>query len=189
MHEHAQTDRPILYTAIFGDKDALIDDHGGVEGWRKICFTDNPALLSDRVEVVIVPPISADPVRCARYYKLLPHLHLPNAPLSVWIDGSIRIVADDFTDLVDGWLADAPVATVRHPQRTCVYEEGRQVIRLGKDDPHLVRRQLKEYRSMDVPRDLGLHVTAIMCRRHMADDVRRLSEEWWDLLVHFSRRD
>jgi hypothetical protein len=28
-----------------------------------------------------------------------------------------------------------------------------------------------------------------MCRRHDLDEVRALSEQWWDLVVRFSRRD
>jgi hypothetical protein len=181
--------QPILYTAIFGNKDELIEDHRGVDDWRIICFTDNANLRADRTEVVRVPRICKDPVRCARYYKLLPHEHLPSAPYSVWIDGNVRITSDHFAAQVDDWLGHAPMAVLDHPRRDCVYREAERVIELGKDHPGVVRQQIKAYRAMGVPEHLGLHTNSVVCRRHDDPEVQRLCNAWWDILVDYSRRD
>jgi hypothetical protein len=182
-------DIPIIYTAIFGGKDQFFDSHDGIDGWRHICFTDNPDLRSDQAEVIFAPGISKDPRRSARFFKILPHVHLPPAKFSVWIDGSIQIGCDQLDKLVEDWFVSGDVASLTHPSRSCVYDEASAVIDLYLDQPRLVRRQMEVYRDLGLPEHHGLHQTQIVARRHDLREVKLLGEIWWNMVVKYSRRD
>ena len=153
-----------------------------------VCLTDNKEMESTAFEIRRHPRISSDPTRCARYFKMLPHLFFLNYNYSVWIDGS-AVVKNDIRQLVEKYLNRSDMALFAHPERDCIYDEGRVVVELEKDAAELVDQQLERYRNDGYPRHNGLVETAVILRRHLSPEVVRVDEEWWNELLYGSRRD
>ncbi len=179
----------VVYTAITGHYDTLKEPPAELQkGVDFVAFLDyEPAATSWQVR----PACSefADPCRNAKFHKMLPHLCFPEAEYSVWIDGSIQI---DFrfpvAQLIEEYLKDYDFVTLKHPCRQCIYEEAAECIRLGKDDPPVIQRQMAAYRHEGFPANLGLAETGVILRRHTAK-IRRFNEAWHDEIKKYSRRD
>lgn len=174
-----------LYTAITAGCDILRSPGPVPAGWKAVCFTDAPVHHPDW-EVRLLAPAS-DPVRAARRIKLLAHEALPDAEVSLWMDGNFA-VACDLDALVDRYLDDADLALHRHPQRDCAYEEGIACIRLGKADPEAIVRQLLRYARAGYPEHAGLPATGVVLRRH-TKPVARFEQAWWDEVARGAARD
>lgn len=173
-----------MYTAIIGGRDHLFDPTVLTPGCRYVCFTDEP-LRSEVWEIVRVPS-SEDPRRASRYYKMLPH-RLFDAEYSLWVDGSFRLDVD-VRRLIKRYLAQADIATFKHPERACLYEEAEAVLQFGLDDPEIVREQMRRYRAAGHPEQAGLSYCGVLLRRHTRT-VRRLNEAWWREIQVGSIRD
>jgi hypothetical protein len=174
-----------VYTAITGGRDRLRGISPRAAGWHYVCFTAGSGHPDWDVRPAVAE--SADPVRNARAHKLRPDLHLPDAEISLWLDGNFE-VACDLDELVDRYLADADIAFHRHPQRDCVYEEALACIERGKDDAEVVARQVLGYAAQGVPAHAGLPATGVVLRRHTRR-IARFNERWEGEVQRGSRRD
>jgi hypothetical protein len=182
-----------VYTAIFGD---IPDPLHPPRGYRTdpevryVCFTDR-ADRFDRSEPWEIRPAvwtHPDPRRMARYHKVLSHLVLPEADFSLWLDGNIRLMIDPWTIIDRHLVGGHEIATFRHPDRNCVYEELEACIRLEKDGVERMRRQVDGYRAEGYPPRLGLAETRVVARRH-SNRVREFNRAWWSELDAGSVRD
>ena len=104
----------------------------------------------------------------------------------LWVDGNMRIRCnlDEFcTRFPDALFAVAP-----HPDRDCIYEEAKAIVRYGKDKMRNMEQQIALYREDGYPEHAGLCETNIMLRRHNPL-VNMLMEMWADWLRRYSHRD
>ena len=87
----------VIYTAIIGGYDTLVEPDYKPEGWDFVCFTDRD-LESDTWDIRKTLPLYTDNTRTARKHKLLPHRLFPDYEYSFWLDGNIK-VRDDVNEL------------------------------------------------------------------------------------------
>lgn len=146
-------------------------------------------LRSNTFEIRHHPRIHIDPVRCARFFKLLPHLFFPNYEYSIWVDASILIRAKNLRQLVEKHLNSNDMALFNHSERDCIYEEGMECIDSGNDASSTINIQLNHYRQEGYPEHNGLVSTGVILRRHSNSGVVRIDTDWWNEVVKFSRRD
>jgi len=199
----------VIYTAIFGGKDELIEPKFTLKGCDFVCFTDQD-FISDVWLVRKVEPEFEDPVRNARMYKVLPHKYLLEYEISIWIDGNL-LLRGDVNELIKKYLKDYNLAIFDHNQhkkrwkklfwvkntedcRDCLYEEAKYLLRIGKDgkykdDPDLMTEQIERYKKEGYPEHNGLAVTMMLIRRHNETDVMQTMEDWWEEIENGSRRD
>ena len=187
--------RIVVYTAIFGGYDELVDDQFQMDGVDYICFTDGD-IESKTWEVVNCTPIYNDPNRNAKKYKVLPHRYLNDYDYSVWIDGNILVV-DDIRDLVKNhkYQVFDHNQTLLDP-RDCIYKEYDAIMRLGKqnggnykDNPALMYNQVKRYLDEGYPHNNRLATNPIIFRHHHDSQVIKVMEDWWTEIKYGSRRD
>jgi hypothetical protein len=187
----------VIYTAIFGGKDELLEPAFLPEGCDFVCFTDSE--LSSRAwQIRREIGFSDDPVRNAKMYKILPHKFLPEYEYSIWIDGNI-LLRGDCNALISKYLSNSNIAFFDHAQtkldpRSSVYEEAASLLAMAdkgkaKDDPELIKRQIERYRTDGYPGDNGLIVGMEIVRRHNSLDVIQAMEAWWSEIQSQSRRD
>lgn len=174
-----------VYTAITAGRDEPRAIARPAAGWSHVCFTDGAGHPDWDTRPAL--DTFADPVRNARAHKLRPDLHLPDAEISLWLDGNFE-AACDLDELVDRYLADADIALHRHPQRDCVYAEALACIERGKDDAEVIARQVLRYAVQGVPAHAGLPATGVVLRRHTRK-MARFNECWERELEQGSRRD
>jgi hypothetical protein len=180
----------VIYTAIAGDIDKLIQHRYKSPMFDYVCFSDRPIKESGIWEIRQMQGSLLDLVRKAKYYKLFPHILFPNHLYSIWVDGNIDVLDDSLEkrvrELIDN---DVTMAANKHPQRVCAYEEANACIEMKKDDPEVILRQVNFMRSNGLPRDLGLYALMIIFRKHHDDEVVQFMKQWWWMIKKFSRRD
>lgn len=188
----------VIYTAIIGGYDTLVEPDYNPEGWDFVCFTDRD-LKSDTWEIRKTLPLYTDNTRTARKHKLLAHRLFPEYEYSLWLDGNIKVRGDVNELLVH--LDDCNYATYDHSQnqldpRNCVYDEANTILQFGiknngsyKDNPLLIKGQMERYISEGYPVNNGLVVQMEVLRRHNEKDVVDSMEYQWNELKYNSKRE
>jgi O-antigen biosynthesis protein len=180
--------RTVVYTAITGRWDDLRAPLTADSEIDYIVFADEhlPEAPAPWLRLPIRPPYKNDRV-AARFYKLKPHVHLPEYEISLWVDGAfqLRQATQELLDL----LGDAPVAAFRHPERNCAYAECEAVVKLGLETKSNVDNAVRKLSRDGFPAGLGLYETGLLFRRHRDPHVIAAMEEWWNLVSDGCSRD
>lgn len=185
-----KTSRHVVYTVSTGSflvsEDAFPGDWSGFD---KICFTDNPDLKSDTWQVILMDSSGLDPQRESRRPKILPHLYLSEYEYSLYVDSSLQFLTSP-ENIFSLYAHDSrPSMQAFAHQRNCVYEEAEAVIRFGFDQEKRVREQIDYYEANGFPRNNGLLTGTMLLRRHNDPELIRVSQEWFEHVLRFSRRD
>jgi len=112
-----------IYTVITNDYDNLAPIDAPCDC---ILFTDNPEMKVQGWEtrVTDIPQ---------REVKLFPFLLLKNYSSCIYMDGNLTMNAGTY-EAIDKLLSEHDFINTKHPDRNCVYEEIKQVVKLKKDD-------------------------------------------------------
>lgn len=172
----------VIYTAIFGGRDAINDSHVRTEGWDYVLFTDNPELRSDFWDVRVVQSEHDDPARAHKPYKLLPHIHLPEYKKSIWVDANLQL-----NSLSDFDCLRCDVAMFEHPYRDCIYEEAEFCSYLNLDNEETINRHVDFLRDCGYPRNNGLNCGGFIYRDHKK--CVKVYNMCFALTKAFSKRD
>jgi len=167
----------VVYTAIFGDYDVLIDPEVVESSVDYVCFTDDETLTSEVWEIRNVTPMT-DLALSNRRIKILAHEYLEEYDISVYIDGNIQIL-ERVEPIVEDYLSTTDFALYKHPERTSVFEEAEVCIEINKAEEDLIRDQMKHYHDAGFPDDRDLSENRILFRRHQKPEVRELMWSWW----------
>ena len=138
----------VIYTAIFGGYDDIVEPIFKPDGWDFVCFTDSD-LKSDNWEIRKVTPYYSDSTRNARKYKVLPHRWFSDYKYSCWVDGNAQ-VRNDVNDLMT-FIQDCNLATYDHAQchldpRNCLYEEAKTILYFGHANTNKCRQNNELYK-------------------------------------------
>lgn len=178
----------VIYTALFGGYDLLIEPPKKFLNSDFICFTDDPNLVSDIWDIRIVDNVS-DPVKANREIKFLPHKFIPEEySYSIYIDSNIKIINDPY-DLAIASLENGKICIPEHFERNCIYEELDECLSLGKinnDEFEILNETLKKD---GYPRAYGLGENNIIIREHHDPEVIFLMQKWWDFFLNGPKRD
>jgi len=140
------------------------------------------------VQPVVTEP-GTDPTRGSRERKALAHAALPDAEVSLWVDGCFVIRPDlPLGAWVTDYLGDHDLATFEHALHRCTYEHADYVIKAGLDNALTVAGQMQRYRGAGFPEKAGMVQTNVVLRRHTAA-VQKFNEAWWRQIQAGSRRD
>lgn len=176
-----------IYTVITGDKDILNDDIN-VVGAKAVCFTDNPKLTSKVWDIRILPEkMFQDIRRDSRIPKMLPHIYLPDAEYSLYLDGNI-ICKVPIQRLIDEWLRDADIAVFKHSTRNCLYDEAEECARLELDKKEIIACHYGRYLIEGFPKQKGLYQCGVILRKH-TPKIKRLNEAWFAQYCTGCKRD
>ncbi|MCK4539875.1 DUF616 domain-containing protein [Candidatus Parcubacteria bacterium] len=207
----------IIYTAIFGGKDNLIEPKVVPENCDFICFTDLNINSKTWKVVKVEPSVKGDFVRSARKYKILAHRYLSEYKYSIWVDGNL-LIRGDVVELINKYLKDANIAVFDHANyksnlgynklqnflnifrrkyelvRYCAYEEAKKLIEMNKngiykDDSNVIKSQMDRYRVEKYPKNNSVIQSSVLVRRHNSSDVIKTMEDWWKEIKEYSRRD
>ena len=156
----------VVYTALFGDYDFLIDPRMAYDGCDFICFTDRDTLQTNK----IWKPIKTNkrfpsPVVANRHFKWLPHRYFQNYEFSLYLDSNIILYTDPIK-LAEKYLSLADIAMPKHPFRNCLYDEMISCIFCNKLTLKQVFKQAVTYKRMGYPINNGLYEQGIILRKH-----------------------
>lgn len=174
----------ICYTCITGDYDNLRDPLVITEGWKYVCFTNNPKITSNIYEIIRIDS-NLHPVKLARKYKILaPGI---KEDIFIWHDANMQVNCDlnEFSKR----LGNSDLMLALHPERNCLYKEALRCIELKKDNKEILSKQIIRYHGLKMPYNYRLYATGVMVRRKFDQRTIKLYTDWWDEVEKHSRRD
>lgn len=153
-----------------------------------ILFSDKPNKINGWTNILI-KPFHSDHRRSAKFCKILPHKILSAFDASIWIDGNFKL-HPALNKLFQQFLTVEDVLYLfRHRKRVCVYAEGIECLRWGKDKPEVINRQLSEYKRLGHPEDWGLFMGGFLMRKHNSKACEMIMQDWWNNIQFYSVRD
>lgn len=180
-----------VYTYLIGSYDGLLPQPVAADSAVDfICFTDDPSLSSDEWEIVLVERrFPSDPVRSARYLKIVGDERLDQYEATLCIDASV-LLRQRPEDIVAAWLGDDDaMAIAHHSYRRQTLDEFDEVVRLNYDDRERVHEQLIAY-SLFHPAALeGRPLWTGMIARRRTPAVAAAMKLWYEHVLRYSRRD
>jgi hypothetical protein len=136
--------------------------------------------------VVHEPRPGIHPNRAAKRPKCLPWEYT-DAPLSIWVDASFRVINSEFARTVVRY-AD-PIAQFIHPWRDCLFDEADASAGLAKYAPAVeVTTQRDMYRAWGHPEHWGLWATGVIARQHTSE-VQSFGHVWLRELYDWTFQD
>ncbi len=184
----------ICYTIITGKYDSLIEPKVKTPNWRYICFTDNEQLLkSNTWEILPIPQeimndSALSGVKKQRVLKINPYKYLKGMDLStsVYVDANLEINCnlDDLVKQYEG----SDITVPHHPQRNCIYEEAKVIVRSKRDTQDNISKQVKFLEEEKFPKNFHLSETNVLVRKD-TPKVREMMNLWEDTLRKYSHRD
>lgn len=193
----AKTPKTVVYTVIMGGYDVLLPTPG-MPNIDFVAFCDVPLHSSYWDVQIIRPEFPEDLARSSRLHKILPHRFLPDYDISIYIDGNI-LVKGELQSLMEKGLKDHSMAAFDHSYtqdpKSCIYQEFEAVKSFATDrqknldDPVILEKHFQFLLSEKYPKEHGLNNGGVLLRRHHDPQVVKAMELWWDMVVHYSRRD
>ncbi len=181
----------VIYTCITGGYDDLKQPKTIYDDYDYICFSNS--IFSSQVGVWSIKPIFYDAVdntRIARYVKHNPHVVIPEYKYSIWIDSNVQIVDNYLKDRVELMISEQSLmATIQHPNKNCIYEDAREVLKLAREHFFPIYNEVKFLLSESYPPNNGLFETNILFRKHNNLTIVDFSELWWGMICKYSNRD
>ncbi len=186
-----EKNKKVIYTCITGSYDYLIDPTYVTEGFDYVCFTDNVNFKSNIWEIRSLPKETDElsQVKKQRYVKIMPHKHLSEYDLSIWVDGNVSIKGNLDKLLENTLKDDISIYVPEHPSRRCIYKEQSVVISMRKDTKENIAPQIERYKKECFPADFGLLQSNILIRKHNENDCIKLMEKWFEEVKNHSHRD
>ena len=180
--------KTVIYTAIMGDMDELIDPKFIQDSVDYICFTDSDALKSDVWKIYKINFKHITPRRTAKIFKIIPSYIFENYLYSIWMDGCCEIIGtcDTMIALVQG---NYSMCCFAHPSNNCIYHEADTCIMFNKDNPNIINNQIKYYKEQGYPEKNGLIMGTVLARRHHDKQLTVVMEHWMEEIENRSVRD
>lgn len=165
--------KPVLPQQDIDAEWILVTDDGnipdGTLGWK----------------VIHEPHPGADPMRAAKAPKVQPWKYT-DAPASIWIDGSYRVLSPRFA--IEVLALASPIAVFGHQDRDCIYQEAPVSLPIPKYAGEPITEQAEHYRAMGHPEHWGMWTTSAIARHH-TPQVVRLGQDWADEIAEWSTQD
>lgn len=177
-----------VYTCITGNYDNLIEIKKLEKNVDYICFTNNKYLTSKTWNIKLVNE-NMDNLTLARKVKILSYKYLAEYDISIWIDGAINIektINQFIKEKCDFNKFD--MIAFKHQSRDCIYDEINECVRLNKETIENATRLEKFLQTNNYPRHNGLIESTVLVRKNITS-VNKLMDEWFDMLIKYSRRD
>lgn len=179
-------DRLVVYTALFGDYDDLIDPPERFEGCDFVCFTDQKHLKSDIWEIRLVEECDLPSNMMNRRYKILPHLFISEYDNSLYVDTNIAILRNPKV-LSDEYMGEFDFVAPKHFARDRIYDEAYVLIRTGRVNIKKLYMQTYKYLKSGYRCQNSMAENNILFRAH--NKLTVLSEYWWDVFYSGVSRD
>lgn len=184
----SKTDKIVVYTAITGKLDKLRDPLYIDDSFRYICYTDQEDITSDIWEIRNITIEKNDYNRTAKKYKVFPNLYFSDYEWSIWIDGQLQITGD-LRELIEKYITSSNMLCFLHPTRATIHDEAKVCQTLHFDDERVIEKQINFIEKSGFQDDNELIAGGFLVRKHNENDVIKLMNDWWDMIVNGSKRD
>jgi hypothetical protein len=180
----------VVYTAVFGNYDAIRAPRARIGGVDYVSFADDPRLVGEGWNAGPLPAAlqGLSPASRNRWLKMHPHLLFPEHDISLYVDGNIEVIGD-VAELARTAVRAGPLSMYDHPFRSCLYDEALACAWVGLDWLDAIARHVERYARDGFPRQAGLFEANVIIRRHHDPVVIRAMERWWREWTDGIKRD
>lgn len=186
----------IIYTALFAHQNTPLIEVGKFypfnhdkKGVKYIAFTNRKDLTSDFWDVKYVDLKQSSPRVDARYYKINPHIVLPEHEVSLWMDSQVYFTYEP-NAFVEYYLKNYDVAIHHHSDISSVAQESvAQAWVYQNDDPQIIMNQVVRYGKLGFPMIKYDHYSSGILFRKNNKFVEQFNNMWWDEVNNNSLRD
>ena len=171
----------MIYTAMFGGTDEVHDPIIDMSEWDMLFFTD-ANIKSNKWNIIkISQKDEFDPIQMSRYYKMLPHLHLQDYDISLWVDASILIrkPINHFFDFIND---NVKMAAYQH---TNSWEREFGFMNFWCNDEELLNRMKTSFENDGFDTQSKIINGNVIIRKHGAKEVIETMELWWKKFHEF----
>ena len=175
-----------IYTYLFGKYDTIRKPDVIENDYDYYLFTDQDIALYPYKVIKSRP--TTNKIKTARYYKIFAgYEYLCSLGYDVIIshDANIHVVGH-LHNIIDEMVTDFMV--MKHPNRSCIYDEYEACVMADKDDPLVMYNQIKRYAEAGYPEDGGLMATGVMLRKN-SNEAMGISSRWVGEVTKESIRD
>jgi hypothetical protein len=180
-----------VITALSGNKERLydpgivfpnVDYYAFVDTYNPECKVWKQKILPD-----FTIDIRYKNRRNSKIIKILPHLFVPDYSVYFWTDVSHELIMNP-EEVIDTYLKDKDIALFKHTTRNCIYEEAKELIKLGYDVQENIERAVQFYKGNGYPANNGLYELPVSVRKN-SDKIQEMNLAWWEIICRFSSRD
>lgn len=184
--------RVAIYTCIYGKYDSPKEPIYISDKCDYYVFTDQPVSEDsiwkrkdfdfDRFE-------DLDNFSKNRFIKMNPHKIFSDYEYSIYIDGTIRLIADPLPIIES--MGESFLSVCEHPLRGCIYKEclafkySKRLRQYYKP----VKRQTTFYKQQGFPENNGMFENTILIRKHNHKNCITLMDAWWQEYQKYPTRD
>lgn len=125
--------------------------------------------------------LASTPHLLNRYYKMHPHVVVSEYATSFYIDTNIQILKTDALKKLNKKLAesDSFIAISTHPDRKCIYEECKAVVKFNKIRKADAKKHKEFLIENGYPKNNGLFENNLIWRQSHNKNTILLMKEWW----------
>ena len=187
----------IVYTALFGKYDKLLEIHNMNKHIDYICFTDNKDLTSRTWNIIYVNDDkdieNLDNAEKNRYIKILSHKYISKEyEYSIYIDavnGIIRDIMGLFDYAKKQYDENGTLLILKkHGKRDNLYDEIKACIKQNKAPKDILELQYKKYKDENFEFN-ELYNNTILIRKNNCNELIEFEKLWWDEFINFAHRD
>ncbi|MDR3235097.1 MAG: DUF616 domain-containing protein, partial [Prevotellaceae bacterium] len=136
----------VVYTCLTGDYDNLLQHQYINYDYDYICFTDNQKLQDQHIcGIWKIRPLEYteyDDRTNYKWHKTHPHILLPNYKSCIWIDTNIDVKSNYLFSINEN-RQNSFMRVQKHPDRNCIYEEGKAVVEIARERENIVETTLE----------------------------------------------
>lgn len=183
----------IVYSANIDNYDYFYHPSFNDKDVKYILFTDNKYFKSKVWQVVNINNFNVENLdnrRKARFFKINPHLTLPEHDVSIWIDHCMQSKIYDANKFLNqiNFDSNKDIMLYRHSVRNCIYDEAKVCIEKNLDKEEVIKNQIQKYKEKSFPQKYGLYETGLMIRRNN-EKIINFNNAWWEEIINGSGRD
>jgi len=178
--------KKVIYTCITGDYDPLMSPVIETTGVDYIVFSDNEQITKGTKYWKFRPITEEIKNKCNnnlslinRYIKMHPKEVLPEYDLSLYIDGSVRVISD-ITDCFNYINDKTGLALHDHAKRNDVYEESQACIRSSLGNKKNIKQLIKKYKEENFPEKFGLFEATMILTDLKNKTSKQILDMWWE---------
>lgn len=179
-----------IYTCITGDYDNLKEVSNIEDDFDYICFTNNKNITSSTWKIINIED-NIDNAKLARKIKILGHNYIKeNYDMSIWVDANFYDFK--FTKFIDDYreeISKYSLIGFKHSVRNCAYKEAEKCIKMEKDNPELIKKEIIFLKKENYPDNNGLIESGFLFRKHNDVKVFQTMNIWFDMVLNYSKRD
>lgn len=181
----------VAYTCIVGDYDRLKEPISISDKCDYYVISDKRPEKDSVFQYIdveeCIPEYIDDNVKKNRFCKINAHKLFPQYRYSIYFDGNMTLKSN--IDQVIRELPKTRIMTLAQNPINCVYMEAMRASELGRVNKDIAMKQVEKYWLEGMPENFGSVICSILIREHNNPICRKIMDDWWYQVEHFSRKD